>query len=388
VHRSSIGLLILMLGGCGPSQKPSSTAAKRVTAAPSSSGPACRSTVRRVSAPGRGALHPQIGAAADAFAVAWEESRDHRVVQLQSFGSDAQPLGPAVAAGARDGAEPRVAPFGDGGFAVFWSTDHQDRDAIVMRRFDRAGKPVADAVPAVVAPGARALSVAPVEGGFALAWWNWNGLPHQISVSYVDKQGRALGRPLPVTRAPSPDPTVDVWPGGAVGSKALGVIAWEEVVDGLEHIVVGDLGRDGLQGRVDRGAGETPELGHQLVVFERSVEQRIYAVRTDGTVVSVDEGHVPAAAPRGPDASALCFLRDTDPSEEVHIDELWCGTLGPDRLRFATRVAIAPRGIFALQLAVAGSRVGVVWQTQEDDDTAVFVASLSCPDGAAAKAPR
>ena len=61
--------------------------------------------------------------------------------------------------------------------------------------------------------------------------------PHQISVSYVDKQGRALGRPLPVTRAPSPDPTVDVWPGGAVGSKALGVIAWEEVVDGLEVLV-------------------------------------------------------------------------------------------------------------------------------------------------------
>jgi hypothetical protein len=71
----------------------------------------------------------------------------------------------------------------------------------------------------------------------------------------------------------------------------------------------------------------------------------------------------------------------------VQNDELWCGALVAGKFARPTRVTVAPRGIFALQLAVAGARTGVVWQSQENDDTAVWLAALSCDD-AAAKARR
>jgi hypothetical protein len=303
----------LMLAACGSSPKSLATASKRAAVA-AATAPGCRVASQRVSPPGRGALHPQVAAVADGFAVAWEETADHRSVRLQRFGLDAHPLDAAIEVGDHGGAEPRVAALADGGVAVFWSTEQDDRALIVMRRFDGAGKPIGDTVPVLSSPGARTLALASVEGGFAVAWWNWSGLPHQISVSWVDKEGRALGKPLPITRAPSADPTVDLWPGSAVGSRAPAVITWEELVDGVEHIVVGELGRERLEGRVDVGAGETPELGHAVVVFERPVEQRILAAAFDGALVPVEQGHVPAAAPARGDGSALCFLRDTDPS--------------------------------------------------------------------------
>lgn len=375
-----------MLAACGSAPKPPAVPSARAAAA--APPPSCRVAVHRVSTPGGGAQHPQLAGGGDGFAVAWEESAEHRSVRLQRFGGDAQPLGPVVEVGDHGGAEPRVAALAGGGFAVFWSTEQDGRALIAMRRFDRAGKPLGDTVPVVVSPGARTLALAPVDDGFALAWWNWSGLPHQISVSWLDKEGRALGRALPITRAPSADPTVDLWPGAAVGSRAPAVIAWEEVVDGHEHILVGELAHERLQGRVDHGAGETPELGGDVVVFERPTEQRIWMAELAGAVMPVGDGHVPAAAPDGAGATELCFLRDTDPSDEVHIDELWCGTLAGGKLERPTRVAVAQHAIFALQLAVASGRTGVVWQSEEDDDTTVWFAALSCPDAAAAKARR
>ena len=53
-----------------------------------------------------------------------------------------------------------------------------------------------------------------------------------------------------------------------------------------------------------------------------------------------------------------------------------------------TRIAVAPRGIFSLQVATSGGRIGVAWESQEEDDSGVSFASLTCPDAAAAKAPK
>src|SRR5207302_3229253 len=124
---------------------------------------------------------------------------------------------------------------------------------IDMRRIDRAGKPKSDIIPVVVAPGARALDVAATDNGYALAWWNWSGTPHQLAVSFVDKEGHAVGKPLPITRAPSPDPTVDVTRGATVGRRAPAVMTWDETIDELEHVLVADIGRQRLDGRVDPG---------------------------------------------------------------------------------------------------------------------------------------
>jgi hypothetical protein len=97
---------------------------------------------------------------------------------------------------------------------------------------------------------------------------------------------------------------------------------------------------------------------------------------------------VPAAAPRGPRATALCYLRDTDPSDEQHLDELSCGDLVDGKLVDMTRIALAPRGIFAVSLAVGGGRFGVAWQSQEEDDTGVSFAAVTCPAVAGAQARR
>lgn len=390
-------MMILMLAACGPSQQQSPPPATPLSAsaqpAATPAGPRCSYVVKRVSAAGRGAMRPQIAAGADAFAVVWEETSQHRAVMVQTFGLDAQPLGPALELGdaAHPGAEPRVValPASVGGFAAFWSTEQTDTSLIDLRKIDRAGRFKSDVVPVVVAPGARTLAAGPSEAGFAVAWWNWSGVPHQLAVSFLDQDGRALGRPSPITRLPSPDPTVDVWTGAAVGARALDVIAWEELVDGVEHVVVGEISRDRLAGRVDVGPGETPELGRGLVVFERATQQSIYSASlVGGSPVRITDGHVPAAAPRGANGSALCWLRDTDPSEEVHLDELTCGDLVDGKIVDGTRIAVAPRGIFAVQLAVNASRIGVAWQSQEEDDTAVSFASLSCPEVAASTARR
>ena len=399
-------LVLLLLLGCHPQPAvrhpeaaatpaggngaPAPTAQAGGHAAPPA--PKCTYTVRRLSAYGRGAMRPQIAAIADAFAVAWEETTDHRSIRVETFGLDAQPLGPSieVADVSKSAAEPRLAASTDGdGFAVFWSVAHGDAStALTVRRIDRAGKPKSDAIPVVLAPGARALDAASTGTGYAVAWWNWSSTPHQLAVSFADKEGRAVGKPLPVTRAPSPDPTVDLMSGAALGKKAPTVLAWDEHIGDAEHVLIGELGRDRLEGRTDLGPGETPRFGAGVLIFERTADATLWSAPLDGASppVKLGDGHAPAAAPRGPRTTALCYLRDTDPSEERHVDELLCGDLVDGKIADATRIAVEPRGIFGLHLAVAGDRIGVAWQAQSEDDTGVSFAALSCPD-AGAKAP-
>ncbi|MDB4969853.1 MAG: hypothetical protein JWN44_5542 [Myxococcales bacterium] len=380
--------LAATLAACGPAQKQAPPPGQPKPVAKAA--PRCTYAVRRLSAYGKGGARPQIAASSDAFIVAWEETADHRAVRVETFGANAEPLGPTVDVGDVTSAvaEPRVAAFANpaDGFAVFWSTEQADTSTIAMRRVDRTGKPRTDVIPVVVAPGARALDAVGSEAGMALAWWNWSGTPHQLAVSFFDKEGHSLGRPVTVTRAPAPDPTVDIVQGTTLRHRAVTVVAWDETVDQREHVVVGDLGVARLEGRVDLGLGETPRMGNGVLVWERAHEQAIYtAPLGGGEPKRLVEGHLPAAAPRGPRATAICFLRDTDPTETEHIDELSCGDLVDGKVSDLTRVAVAARGIFSLQLAVGPQgRIGVAWQSQEEDDTAISFAAVTCPDVAAA----
>ena len=384
-------LVLLVLSACAPAQRATAPVASPIAPLPAPAAPAkvvpaaaapptivpsgsrCGFSVRRLSAYGRGAMRPQIAASANAFAVAWEETTDHRSVRVATFALDGRPLGTSieVADVAHAAAEPRLAASPDGdGFAVFWSTSVGDGAAAIdVRRIDRAGRPRSDAVPVVVAPGARALAATPIEGGYAVAWWNWSGTPHQLAVSFLDTDGRAVGQPLPVTRSPSPDPTVDVAPGAALGRRTPTVLAWDETVDGVDHVILGDLGRQRLEGRIDLGPGVTPRLGAGVVVFERPAETAIMT-----------------APPSG--ATALCWLRDTDPSQEGHVDELLCGDLVDGTVADTTRIAVERRGIFALHVAASNGRIGAAWQSQNEDDTGISFASLSCPVAAAAAKAR
>jgi hypothetical protein len=131
--RRSILALSLVVAACAPAQKATAPAAaptagaahEPATVVPASaprSAKRCGYSVRRVSAAGRGAMRPQLTALGDAFAVAWEETTDHRGIRVQTFSLDGQPLGTSieVADVARAAAEPRLAanPAGDG-FAIF-----------------------------------------------------------------------------------------------------------------------------------------------------------------------------------------------------------------------------------------------------------------------------
>ena len=355
--------------------------------------PKCRYAVRRLSASGSGALRPQVASSADGFAVAWEETTDHRSIRVQTFGADAQPLGSSieVADVGKAAAAPRIAAGADGdGFAVFWSSAHGDTSsAIYFRKIDRAGKPRSDAIPVVVIPGARALDALATDSGYALAWWNWSGTPHQIAVTFLDKSGRPVGKPISLSRAPVSDPTVDLAnlpaPSGAAPAPA---IAWDEAAADGDHVFVSAPFRERLDHRIDLGPGEAPSVGGAAVVWQRASDTSIWMAAVDGSPpLRVIDGHLPAAAPRRPGVSAFCWLRDTDPSEAHHVDELQCGNLvAGAQLLSPTRVAVEPRGIFDLHVAALGERTGATWVSQQDDDTGVSFAVVTCPGVAVAKA--
>lgn len=129
------------------------------------------------------------------------------------------------------------------------------------------------------------------------------------------------------------------------------------------------------------------------MIFERPAESAIYSAPIptspgeSSSATRLSDGHTPAAARRG-DGTALCFIRDTT-LDDGHADELWCGDLVDGKLPDATKVALAPRGVMALQLAGGASQFAVAYQTQEEDDTSISFAALSCPDlGAAPQARR
>ncbi len=387
-------LVLWLLAACAPAQKvvrpvappPSVAAVARVAAPPPPPAPPrCGYVVRRLSAPGRGALHPWIAAAGDAFAIAWEETTGHRSIRVQTFGPDAQPLGSSIEVAdlSRGAAEPRVAATPDGdGFVVLWSSQRPDgAPMLAMRLVDRTGKPKSDVVPVIVAPGARALDVAPRDDGWALAWGNGSGAPHQLAVSFLDHQGRAVGKPLPLTRAPAPDPAVEL----ASGGRSPAVVAWAETVGDAPHVIVGKLDKDRLEGRLDLGPGGKPRIGAGVLVWERPSEGIWSAPLEGGTPLRITDGHAPAAAPRRPFITALCYLDGAASAAPEHRDELTCGNLVvQSQLLDETRIAAAPRGIDRLRVAVAGSAIGVAWQAQEEDDTGVSFASLTCPDVAVA----
>jgi hypothetical protein len=370
----------------GPLVKPSAKLDRASRAAANAAAaPACRATVRRLSLPGAGAARPQVAVSGDAFAVAWEELTDHRAVRVQTFDGEARPLGPSleVADRARSGAEPRVVADGSG-FLVLWTVEENDSSVIYLRHLDRAGRPAGDVVPLVTAPGARALAAAPSGGDYAVAWWNWSGLPHVVTVRYFDHLERPLGKPLVVSRAPSPDPTVDLLPVG----DGRATIAWEEMLDSEQHVFTGTLTRTELQERRDLGAGETPELAGDRLIWELPADGAIYtAPVAGGAPARLTNGHTPAAATRPDGRSALCFVRDTS-LEAGRADELWCGDFSNGDIATPIQVALAARGILTLQTAASKTRLAAAWQAQEDDDSSVSFATVSCRDGAAASPAR
>ncbi|HEX4459253.1 MAG TPA: hypothetical protein VIA18_14845 [Polyangia bacterium] len=343
-----------------------------VTAAPDA---ACRAIVRRVSTTGTGAARPQVAAGDDAFAVAWEETTDHRGVRVQTFDLEARPLGPSieVADVTRSGADPRVIADGEG-FLVLWTVEEGDSSVIYVRRLDRAGKSAGDTVPLVTSPGARALSAVSFGSDYAVAWWNWSGLPHVVTVRYFDHRDQPLGKPFVVSRAPSPDPTVDLAP----MADGHATIAWEEMLGGDQHVWTALLTHNTLDGRRDLGAGETPEFAGDRLVWERPADAGLYvAPIAGGTALRLTDGHTPAAATRSDGRAALCFVRDTS-LEQGRADELWCARLTDGKLVQMSKLALAPRGILTLQAAASKSRLAAAWQAQEDDDTSVSVATISC----------
>ena len=367
------------LSACTPAVPPGplvkSPRSSRGTTETAAADAACRATVRRLSTPGTGAARPQVAGGDDAFAVAGEETTDHRGVRVQTFDDAARPLGPSieVADVARSGADPRVVADGTG-FLVLWTVEEGDSSVIDARHLDRTGKPTGDIVALVTSPGARALTAVSFGSDYAVAWWNWSGLPHVVTVRYFDHRDQPLGKPFLVTRAPSPDPTVDLSPIG----DGHATIGWEEMLDGQQHVLTATLTRTSLDGRRDLGAGETPELAGDRLVWELPADAGLYiAPAAGGTPVRFTDGHTPAAATRADGKGALCFVRDTS-LEEGRADELWCGNLTDGKLTQATKLALAPRGILNLQAAASKSRLAAAWQAQEDDDTSVSFATVSC----------
>jgi hypothetical protein len=387
----------LLSSGCGPSTTPRAvTAGAAATAAADGTGvpPGCHLALRRVSAHGTGGARPQVAASADAFAVTWEETSDHRAIRVETFDAEARPLGPSteVADLTKSGAEPRVVADG-AEFLVLWTAEQGESSVINLRRLDRAGKPIGDVQPIVTAPGARALAAVALPDGYAVAWWNWSGTPHQVAVSFFDRRDQPVGRAVPITRAPSPDPTVDFAPARAGG---VVTVAWEEMLSpnggtapSAQHVLVGELGGGSLRGRIDLGAGETPELGDGLLVWERPADNGLWWAPVAGSAAAarLTDGHTPAAVVRPAGGTAVCWVRDT-PLDDGRTDELWCGELTAGQLRAPARVTVEGRGILTLQAAAAPARLGVVWQAQEEDDTRVAFAAVSCAAGAGAPARR
>jgi hypothetical protein len=383
-------LLVSLVAACAPATQPRAAALSTAAAAGARAAPPadarCAVASRRLSAHGRGGARPQITAGGDAFAVAGEETTEHRAIRVATFDDQARPLGPSteIADLRHAGAEPRVVADG-AEFLVLWTAEEEQGSTINVRRLDRSGKPVSDVVPLVTAAGARALAALALPDGYAVAWWNWSGTPHQVAVSFFDRHDRPLGRGVPITEAPSPDPTVDLAVDAAPGRGEKWHIAWEELVGGASHVFVGELDRERLQGRIDLGPGETPELGDGMVVWERPAENALsLAGLSGGAAASFPGGHTPAAAARPSGDGVACFVRDTA-LEEGRTDELWCGDLTSGKIQAPARVAVEPRGVLSLQIAADRARIGVAWQAQEDDDTRVAFAVVSCAAAAPAR---
>ena len=331
--------------------------------------PPCKVSQRLLSVSTRGSVQPDVAAGADGgFGVSWEETEEsHRGIHFQALDAHATPLGPSVEVAdlARGGAEPHVVADGDG-YAIVWTVDEPDTTQIVLRRVDGRGVPLSDVVTAVEAKNARALALGKVKDGFALAWWTWSASPPQQSVSWLDGDGKPRGKPVVLFRGELVEPAVDLREDGGVLRAA-----WVEPVGGMDHVLVGVVGRRGLDERRDIGAGNGPSLGSAGVTFAQLTDATVWRSPLDRAApAKLTDGQSPVQRD-----GTLCLYRPATQGDSA-ADQLRCLTVD-DKVVRDDLVTAAPGGVLTLRAAHA-SIPAVVWQTEENDVMAVRFATVEC----------
>jgi hypothetical protein len=365
--------LAILLFGCGP--KPQ---VKGPDQPPDNSPPVptCEVHERRLSAAGRGGAKPDVAANGNALGVVWEDlSEDHSGIRFQALDLLAQPIAPSIEVAdlQKGGAEPRVIPDGDG-FLVSWTVDQGDTSVVALRRVDARGKPRSDVVPAVSAPSVRALALSKFKEGFALLWWSWATSPPLQALTFLDGSGKPRGKPLELSHTPLVEPKADLLP----GDSALEV-TWEEQHDGVDRIFTGQAAPDSLGARLDHGPGDSPTLTQKGVVFAHLDDASIWwSPVASPAPERFTDGQFPDARPLGPERGVLCVVRMAV-TDEASFDELDCLTLKSGEPVRDDKIATAPRGLVAQQVATTASGFGVVYQTQEADAMAVHLATAKCP---------
>jgi hypothetical protein len=361
----------VLAASCSGSPLPPAASAS----SPSPAKPACEARARPLSLTGQSAAHPRVAAGATGYAAAWEESSDERrMIVFQPFDAAGEPLGPAtqVADLERGGAEPRVVADGDG-FAISWTVDLDQTSQLLVERVDGRGGRRGEPVVAVDAPNARALALARVADGFALAWWTWAGAPPVQKLSFLDGDGRPRGTAIELAHGTVVEPAASL----RAGKGGALEVAWEEQLDGVNHVIVGEVADGALARRIDVGPGDGPSLGRTLVVFADLGEGAVYAAPI-GTAErrKLGDGALPATAVRD-DGSVACLVRTVDgedgPRDELRCREIVAGKAGPELV-----VARVPPGVVALSVA-AGPRGRYAVVYQDGDAIAVGLATVRCP---------
>jgi len=335
---------------------------------------ACAIAAQPLSPVGREGAHPSVAFAAGAggFLATWEEeAAGHRAIRAQPLDEDGRPRGEAVdlADLVEGGAEPHVAPDGDG-FVVAWTIDRSGGEAaIALRRVDALGRPRRAAAQVLVARDARALAVARAGTGYAVGWWSWTATPPVEWVTFTDATGRAVGRPIALSQGAVVEAAI------ALAADGEGVrAAWIETRDGLDHVVVGLARPGGVSKRADLGAGVQPSLVDGAVIAGRPAEGLVVQLAESGAS-TVASGYAPESSVR-----AACFFRNVTATEDQKsVDELRCRMRGTSD---EPLVASLPGGVLALAVADGAAATGVVYQTEEKGATGaqmrVHFAAVRC----------
>jgi hypothetical protein len=311
------------------------------------------------------------------FGVVWEETDEsHRGIHFQALDSEARPLSASVEVAdlARGGAQPKVIADGDG-YAVLWTVDQAETSVIAFRRVDARGQPRGDLVPSVSAPSVRALAVARSGGRFGVVWWSWALNPPLQALSWLDAGGKPVGKPLELSTGPLVDPAADLLSDGTGGLSA----AWEEQIEGAAHVVVGHAAEGALAQRLVVGPGNAPSLTQIGVMFAHLDDASIWwSPLAEARPARFTDGQYPDGAPLGPERAVLCVVRSA-PGDESPVDELDCLELQRGEPVRDDKIASAPRGLVAQQVAPTPGGYGVVFQTEEPDAMAVHLATVKCP---------
>jgi hypothetical protein len=367
--------LILLMLSCGP-RPPVKGPDQPPT--DSSEAPGCVVHERRLSATGRGGARPSVAAASDNqfFGVVWEDlDESHSGIRFQAVDLQAQPLAPSVEIAdlQKGGAEPRVIADGDG-FVVSWTVESSATSVIALRRVDSRGKPRGDVIPAVSAPSVRSLALSRFGEGFALVWWSWASSPPLQALTLLDKDGRPRGKNLELSRTPLVEPIADLLPDGDMLK-----VAWEEQHQGLSRVMVGRAASSGISARLDLGPGDAPSLTQTGVVFAHLDDASIWWSPLEvAKPQRFTDGQYPDARPLGPERGVLCVVR-LAVTDEGSFDELDCMTLVHGEPVRDDKIASAPRGLVAQDVAPTKDAFGVVYQTQEPDAMAVHLSTAKCP---------